>query len=112
MSPVAQIGLGRRGPQVSVMGLGCMSMSVAATWRPRSCQPCARWGTASWPTAQGDDIVSIPGTKRRARLEENLAALEIELTAGDLARIDAAMPPGSAAGARYPEAAMGHIEEA
>jgi aryl-alcohol dehydrogenase-like predicted oxidoreductase len=66
----------------------------------------------AWVHAQGDDIVSIPGTKRRSRLEENVAALDIDLTAGDLARIDAAMPPGAAAGARYPEAAMGSIEEA
>ena len=49
---------------------------------------------------------SIPGTKRVARLEENVGAAAIKLDAADLARIDAAMPPGSAAGSRYPEPMM------
>ncbi|HEU4949543.1 MAG TPA: aldo/keto reductase [Candidatus Deferrimicrobiaceae bacterium] len=60
----------------------------------------------AWLLAKGDDIVPIPGTKRRDRLEENLGALEVTLTPEDLARIDAAFPPGIAAGARYPEPAM------
>ena len=51
--------------------------------------------------AQGDDIVPIPGTKRRAYLEENVAASEIELSAEDLARIDEAAPVGVTAGDRY-----------
>jgi len=58
----------------------------------------------AWVLAQGDDIVAIPGTKRRDRLEENLGALDVELTAEDLAEIADAMP--EAAGQRYPEAAM------
>jgi aryl-alcohol dehydrogenase-like predicted oxidoreductase len=66
----------------------------------------------AWVHAQGDDIVSIPGTKRRSRLEENLAALELELSPDELARIDAALPPGAAAGERYPEAAMRNVQEA
>lgn len=60
----------------------------------------------AWLLAKGDDIVPIPGTKRRDRLEENLGALEVTLTPEDLARIDAAFPPGIAAGARYPDPAM------
>ena len=56
--------------------------------------------------AQGRDIVPIPGTKRRTYLEENVAALEIRLTAADLARIDEAAPKGVAAGDRYPERGM------
>ncbi|HEX5727177.1 MAG TPA: aldo/keto reductase [Longimicrobiaceae bacterium] len=60
----------------------------------------------AWVLAQGKDIVPIPGTKRRAYLEENLAALEVELTPDDLARIDEIAPQGVAAGTRYPEAGM------
>lgn len=48
--------------------------------------------------AQGEDIVPIPGTKRRARLEENVKALEVRLSAEDLARIDRILPPGAAVG--------------
>jgi aryl-alcohol dehydrogenase-like predicted oxidoreductase len=58
----------------------------------------------AWVLAQGDDVVPIPGTKRRKYLEENLAAAEVELTADDLARIDAEVPP--AAGDRYDRAGM------
>src|SRR5215218_1486058 len=57
----------------------------------------------AWLLAQGDDIVPIPGTKRRTYLEENAAASEIELTADDLARIDEAAPAGATAGERYPD---------
>jgi aryl-alcohol dehydrogenase-like predicted oxidoreductase len=60
----------------------------------------------AWVLAQGEDIVPIPGTKRRKYLEENVAALNIELMPADLAEISAAMPPGAAAGMRYPEASM------
>ncbi len=60
----------------------------------------------AWVLAQGDDIVPIPGTKRRQYLEENLGALRVRLSAEDLARLDAACPPGAAAGLRYPEAMM------
>jgi aryl-alcohol dehydrogenase-like predicted oxidoreductase len=57
----------------------------------------------AWLLHRGDDIVPIPGTKRRRYLEENAAASEIELTQDDLARIDEAAPPGPTAGARYPD---------
>jgi aryl-alcohol dehydrogenase-like predicted oxidoreductase len=60
----------------------------------------------AWVLAQGKDIVAIPGTKRRKYLEENMAALEIELTAEDLSRIDEVVPKGGASGTRYPEAMM------
>ena len=60
----------------------------------------------AWVMAQGEDIVPIPGTKRRRYLEENAAASEIELTADDLARINEIAPQGAAAGTRYPEAMM------
>ncbi|HEY3738409.1 MAG TPA: aldo/keto reductase [Bryobacteraceae bacterium] len=60
----------------------------------------------AWVLKQGDDIVPIPGTKRRKYLEENAAAASIELSPSDLERIDEAAPKGSAAGLRYPEAGM------
>jgi len=60
----------------------------------------------AWLLAQGDDIVPIPGTKRTARLEENIAALAVDLTDQDLAQISDAIPVGAAAGLRYPEAQM------
>ncbi len=63
----------------------------------------------AWVLAQGEDIVPIPGTKRRRYLEANLKALEIELSAVELERIDAIAPPGIAAGPRYPEAMMGLV---
>ncbi|MBI1375891.1 MAG: aldo/keto reductase [Frankiales bacterium] len=57
----------------------------------------------AWVQAQGDDVVPIPGTKRVAYLEENVAALDLELDADDLARIDEVAPPGAASGDRYPD---------
>ncbi|GHG92287.1 aldo/keto reductase [Streptomyces rubradiris] len=58
----------------------------------------------AWVLAQGEDLVPIPGTKRRTYLEQNAAAADIELTAQDLARIDAELP--EPAGERYDEAGM------
>jgi aryl-alcohol dehydrogenase-like predicted oxidoreductase len=63
----------------------------------------------AWVLAQGDDIVAIPGTKRRKYLEENIGALNVQLTAEDLRRIDEVAPRGVALGARYPEFLMGSI---
>ena len=60
----------------------------------------------AWLLAQGEDVFPIPGTKRRSYLEENVEALSINLSKDDLARINEAMPPGAAAGSRYPEAQM------
>ena len=60
----------------------------------------------AWLLAQGEDIIAIPGTKRRERLEENLKAIDIELSKEDLLQIDEAAPMGAAAGTRYPEAIM------
>jgi aryl-alcohol dehydrogenase-like predicted oxidoreductase len=60
----------------------------------------------AWVLAQGEDVVPIFGTKRRPYLAENLGALDVALTAQDLARIDELAPRGGAAGARYPEAGM------
>lgn len=60
----------------------------------------------AWLLAQGTDIVPIPGTKRRERLEENAGALKVTLTGKDIARVDEGIPPGAASGMRYPEEAM------
>ncbi|WP_242360085.1 aldo/keto reductase [Anaeromyxobacter sp. SG17] len=60
----------------------------------------------SWVLARGEDLVPIPGTKRRKYLEENVAAASIRLTPEELARIDRIAPKGAAAGERYPEAGM------
>jgi aryl-alcohol dehydrogenase-like predicted oxidoreductase len=57
----------------------------------------------AWLLAAGDDIVPIPGTKRRTYLEENVRAADLKLTREEIARLDAALPPGSTAGPRYNE---------
>jgi len=60
----------------------------------------------AWLLAQGNDVVPIPGTKRTARLNENIGALSVRLSAADLAEIEQAVPVGAVAGLRYPEAQM------
>jgi len=60
----------------------------------------------AWVLAQGDDIVPIPGTKRRKYLEENVGALNVKLAKEDLRRIDEVLPAGAAVGSRYPEEMM------
>jgi len=60
----------------------------------------------AWVLGQGDDLVPIPGTKRRRYLDENIGALQVSLSDAEKAEIDAILPPGAAAGTRYPEAAM------
>jgi len=63
----------------------------------------------AWLLAQGEDIIPIPGTKKRARLEENAVAAEVTLTADDLRRIAQTAPAGAASGERYPEHMMGLV---
>lgn len=72
--------------------------------RRKKCTPAQL--ALAWLLAQGDDIVPIPGTKRRRYLEENVAALAVELTPGDLDEIEDVAPKGVAAGERYHEAGM------
>ncbi len=60
----------------------------------------------AWVLAQGNDIVPIPGTKRRKYLDENVGALDVKLTADDLARIARVIQPGAAAGERYAPSAL------
>ncbi|HEY6223822.1 MAG TPA: aldo/keto reductase [Gemmatimonadales bacterium] len=63
----------------------------------------------AWVLAQGEDIVPIPGTKRRRYVEENARATEVRLTPEELRRIDRAIPRNSASGLRYPEAGMKRV---
>ena len=63
----------------------------------------------AWVLAQGEDIVPIFGTKRRTYLEENIEALEVELTAMDLRHLEGIAPPGAAAGARYDEVGLARV---
>jgi aryl-alcohol dehydrogenase-like predicted oxidoreductase len=60
----------------------------------------------AWVLARGDDIVAIPGTKRRRYLEENVGALNVRFTADEITKIDQVLPPGVTAGTRYASAAM------
>lgn len=60
----------------------------------------------AWLLAQGPDIVPIPGTKQASRVDENVDAVAVSLSAEEVARLSSALPPGAAAGTRYPEAQM------
>src|SRR5207248_8509883 len=68
--------------------------------REKGCTPAQL--ALAWVLARGQDTVPIPGTKRRRYLEENVGALQVQLSAEDLARIDDVAPRGVAAGERYP----------
>jgi len=65
----------------------------------------------AWVLAQGDDIVPIPGTRRVAHLEQNVAALDVTLDAGDLAKLDQAFPADAAAGHRVPDFQLPYIDQ-
>jgi aryl-alcohol dehydrogenase-like predicted oxidoreductase len=75
--------------------------------REKGCTPAQL--ALAWVLAQGDDIVPIPGTKRRNYLEENVAALAVTLGKDDLARIDALQLAEKVSGARYPDLSMGTV---
>ena len=77
---------------------------VARVAARKGCTPAQL--ALAWVLARGGDIVPIPGSKRRERLEENAAAADIRLTPEDLQEIDALLPPGMASGTRYPEVGM------
>jgi len=72
--------------------------------REKRCTPAQL--ALAWVLAQGEDIVPIPGTKRRRYLQENIGALDVDLTSEDLARIDEVAPKDAFVGSRYPEAMM------
>ena len=75
--------------------------------REKKCKPSQV--ALAWVLAQGEDIVPIPGTKRRTYLDQNLGALDISLTPAELLQIDGILPRGAAVGARYPEEYMNRL---
>ncbi|MFY9904316.1 MAG: aldo/keto reductase [Terriglobales bacterium] len=75
--------------------------------REKKCKPSQL--ALAWALAQGDDIVPIPGTKRRKYLEENAGAVDVKLTSEDLRRLREVFPAGVAAGLRYPEHMMNMV---
>jgi len=77
---------------------------VEAIAKEKKCTPSQL--ALAWLLAQGDDIIPIPGTKRRKYLEENSGALNVKLSSEDLRRMDEVAPRGAAAGMRYPEHMM------
>jgi len=77
---------------------------VARMAKEKGCTPAQL--ALAWVLAQGEDIVPIPGTKRRKYLEENVGALNVELTGEDLRRLEEVFPSGAASGQRYPEHMM------
>jgi aryl-alcohol dehydrogenase-like predicted oxidoreductase len=80
---------------------------IEAIAQEKQCTPAQL--VLAWLLGQGKDIVAIPGTKRRQRVDENLAALEVRLSADDLKRISDAAPVGAGAGTRYPGDAMKRV---
>jgi aryl-alcohol dehydrogenase-like predicted oxidoreductase len=80
---------------------------VSEIAREKRCTPAQL--ALAWVPAQGQDIVPIPGTKRRKYLQENVGDLDVDLTSQDLARIDEVAPKDAFAGLRYPEAAMAMV---
>ncbi|NMM07778.1 MAG: aldo/keto reductase [Polaromonas sp.] len=63
----------------------------------------------AWVLAQGEDIIPIPGTKRRTWLDQNTSALDVVMSAAELAELDKSFPPDAAAGLRYPESFIGSV---
>src|SRR5262249_36711624 len=81
-----------------------LAAKIGASRARRGCSPSQL--TLAWLLAQGDDVVAIPGTRYPARLDENAGAMQVALTPAEVEEISAAVPKGSASGARYPEGAM------
>lgn len=84
-----------------------LAASVADLAGRKGCSPAQL--ALAWVLAQGDDIVPIPGTKRRTYLDDNLGALEVELSPDEISAISAALPAGAAEGDRYPAASMASV---
>jgi aryl-alcohol dehydrogenase-like predicted oxidoreductase len=80
---------------------------VKAIAADKGCSPAQL--ALAWVLAQGKDVLAIPGTRKRSRLDENLGALDVVLSQDELAAIDAVFPPQAAAGERYAAASMAHV---
>ena len=81
-----------------------MATFVEAMARKKRCTPAQL--ALAWVLAQGDDIVAIPGTKHIERIDDNLGALDVQLSAKEKWELADAFPPGAAAGTRYPAGGM------
>lgn len=80
---------------------------VEAIAKRKGCTPAQL--VLAWMLACGPHVVPIPGTKRMERLDENLGALDVKLSDGDIASVSEAVPPGAAKGTRYPQGQMGSV---
>ena len=81
-----------------------LAAAIEAMAKAKGCTPGQV--ALAWLLAQDSDIVPIPGTKRAARVDENAAATSVSLSADEVAKLSAALPPGAAAGGRYPDGGM------
>ena len=81
--------------------------AVKALAEAKGCTPAQL--ALAWMLTRDEKVIAIPGTRSIERLEENLAAVNVELSAEDLRRIDGALPHGAAAGERYPAAQMAAV---
>jgi aryl-alcohol dehydrogenase-like predicted oxidoreductase len=96
-----------RHPRFAADNLACNLELVATIEAVARDKGCTSGQVAlAWLLAQGPDIVPIPGTKHADRVDQNLAALDVALSADEVARLSAALPPGAAAGTRYAEAQL------
>ena len=84
-----------------------LAQRIEAIAREKKCTPAQL--ALAWLLAQGDDVVAIPGTKRRQRVDENIAALQVTLSKEDVKRISDAAPIGAGAGTRYPAETMKRV---
>jgi len=84
-----------------------LAQKVEAIAKRKGCTPAQL--ALAWVLAQGEDVVAIPGTKKSARLRENVGALSVKLAPDDIAEIAAAVPKGAVKGSRYPEAQMASL---
>lgn len=82
---------------------------VEAMAEKKGCTPAQV--ALAWVLAQGDDVIAIPGTKSLERLEQNINALDVELTSAEVDELSAAIPVGAAAGTRYPAGAMKAVQQ-
>jgi aryl-alcohol dehydrogenase-like predicted oxidoreductase len=84
-----------------------IAAKLEAIAKEKKCTPAQL--VLAWLLAQGDDVVAIPGTKRKERVDQNLAALDVKLSKDDIRRISDAAPVGAAAGTRYPAEGMKRV---
>jgi aryl-alcohol dehydrogenase-like predicted oxidoreductase len=84
-----------------------LAQKVQAIAKRKGCTPAQL--ALAWVLAQGNDVIPIPGTKQKKRLEENIGALGVKLSEAELSEISSAVPPGAVKGTRYPEAQMASL---